>query len=148
MIVTEQHSESMKIVWIIKDMTPREFWPLGRIVQVYPGRDGQHRVVKLKTAYSTYVRPRTPSHAFWLISPFFLDLFRSGSLFNLGYTLFDDLVKRLWCVNWPALSPGACCATIRSEVKLEKTLTFVLIATKNALVVPQLKTNIKTLQTV
>ena len=45
------------IVWILKDMTPRGIWPLGRVLEVYPGRDGQHRVVKVKTAYGTYVRP-------------------------------------------------------------------------------------------
>ena len=43
------------IVWILKDMTPRGIWPLGRVLEVYPGRDGQHRVVKVKTAYGTYV---------------------------------------------------------------------------------------------
>ena len=45
------------IVWILKDMTPRGIWPLGRVPEAYPGRDGQHRVVKIKTAYGTYVRP-------------------------------------------------------------------------------------------
>ena len=45
------------IVWILKDKTPRGIWPLGRVLEVYPGLDGQHRVVKVKTAYGTYVRP-------------------------------------------------------------------------------------------
>ena len=45
------------IVWILKYMTPRGIWPLGRVLEIYPGRDGQHRVVKVKTAYGTYVRP-------------------------------------------------------------------------------------------
>ena len=45
------------VVWILKDMTPRGIWPLGRVLEVYPGRDGQHRVVKVKTAYGTFVRP-------------------------------------------------------------------------------------------
>ena len=45
------------IVWILKDMTPRGIWPLRRVLEVYPGRDGQHRVVKVKTADGTYVRP-------------------------------------------------------------------------------------------
>ena len=121
------------IVWLLKDMTPRGICPLGRVLKVYPGQDGQHRVVKVKTAYGTYVRPRTCLG--WL-AHFFLTFFRSGSLGNLGCTLFVDLVKCLWCVSWPPLSPGACCATIKSEVKLEKTLTFVLIVTKNELVVP------------
>ena len=38
-----------------------------------------------------------------------------------------------------------CRATIKSEVKLEKTLTFVLIATKTSWLFPQLKTDIKNL---
>ena len=45
------------IVWILKDMTPRGISSLGRVLEVYLGRDGQHRVVKVKTAYGTYVRP-------------------------------------------------------------------------------------------
>ena len=45
------------IVWILKDTTPRGIWHLGRVLEVYPGRDGQHREVKVKTAYGTYVRP-------------------------------------------------------------------------------------------
>ena len=44
-------------VWILKDMTPSRIWPLGRVLEVYPGLDGQHRVVKVITAYGTYVRP-------------------------------------------------------------------------------------------
>ena len=45
------------VVWILKDMNPRGIWPLGRVLELYPGRDGQHRVVKVKTAYGTFVRP-------------------------------------------------------------------------------------------
>ena len=44
------------IVWILKDMTPRGIWPLGRVLEVYTEGHGQHRVVKVKTAYGTYVR--------------------------------------------------------------------------------------------
>ena len=47
------------IVWILKYITPRGIWPLRRFIKVYPGRNGQHpcRVVKVKTAYGTYVYP-------------------------------------------------------------------------------------------
>ena len=45
------------IIWILKDMTPREFWSLGRVLELYPGRDEQHRVVKLKTAHGMYLHP-------------------------------------------------------------------------------------------
>ena len=45
------------IVWILKNMTPRGIWPLGRVLEVYPGLDGQHPAVKVKTAHGTYIRP-------------------------------------------------------------------------------------------
>ncbi len=32
-------------------------WPLARVTQVYPGRDGLVRVVSVKTATGTYERP-------------------------------------------------------------------------------------------
>ena len=42
------------LVWILKDLTPRAIWPLGRIVKTSPGKNGFVRVVKVKTAYGTY----------------------------------------------------------------------------------------------
>lgn len=32
-------------------------WPLGRIIEIFPGRDGKVRVVKLKTATGYLTRP-------------------------------------------------------------------------------------------
>ena len=55
-----EQNDSLKVndlVWILKDLTPRGIWPLGRIVETSPGKDGSVRVVKVKTAYGTYVRP-------------------------------------------------------------------------------------------
>ena len=52
--------DSLKVndlVWILKDLTPRGIWPLGRIVETLPGKDESVRVVKVKTVYGTYVRP-------------------------------------------------------------------------------------------
>ena len=40
------------IVWVLKDQTPRGIWPLGS-----NGKNTWTRVVKVKTAYGTYVRP-------------------------------------------------------------------------------------------
>ncbi|XP_075250784.1 uncharacterized protein LOC142342987 [Convolutriloba macropyga] len=57
---TENDGNSLKVndvVWILKDFTPRGIWPLGRVEEVFPGRDGNNRVVKVKTAYGTFVRP-------------------------------------------------------------------------------------------
>ena len=45
------------VVWILKDMTPCGILPLGRVLEVYAGRDGQHLVVKVKKACGTLVRP-------------------------------------------------------------------------------------------
>ncbi len=32
-------------------------WPLGRIISVFPGKDGKVRVVQVRTATSTFKRP-------------------------------------------------------------------------------------------
>ena len=45
------------IVWVLKDQTLRGIWPLGRVMETTPGRDGETRVVKVKTAYGFFVRP-------------------------------------------------------------------------------------------
>lgn len=38
---------------------PPVTWPLARIVEVFPGKDGRVRVVKVKTSKSEFVRPIT-----------------------------------------------------------------------------------------
>ena len=56
---TDQN-DSLKVndlMLILKDLTPRGIWPLGRIVGTSPGKDGSVRVVKVKTAYGTHVQP-------------------------------------------------------------------------------------------
>ena len=45
------------IVWVLKDLTPRGIWPLGRIVSLHPGPDGTTRVCSVRTAYGTFERP-------------------------------------------------------------------------------------------
>ena len=45
------------VVWVLKDLTPRGIWPLGRVVETSPGRDGEVPVAKVKTAYGSFVRP-------------------------------------------------------------------------------------------
>lgn len=32
-------------------------WPLGRVMETYPGDDGLVRVVKLRSKYKEYIRP-------------------------------------------------------------------------------------------
>ena len=46
------------IVLVISE-TPRGQWPLGRVIEVFPGKDGLVRTAKVKTASATFVRPVT-----------------------------------------------------------------------------------------
>ena len=45
------------VVLVIQPDTPRGRWPLGRIAEVYPGRDGHTRVAKVACGVKTVVRP-------------------------------------------------------------------------------------------
>lgn len=42
---------------LVHQQTPPLSWPLARIIEVFPGADGEVRVVKLKTKDSTFLRP-------------------------------------------------------------------------------------------
>ena len=44
------------VVLVIQLDTPRGRWPLGRIVEVYPGRDGHTRVAKVACGVKTVMR--------------------------------------------------------------------------------------------
>ena len=44
---------------LIAEETPRNSWPLARVLEVYPGDDGLVRSVKVKTRSTTLVRPVT-----------------------------------------------------------------------------------------
>ena len=46
-----------EVVWILKDMNPRGIWPLGPVLELHPGGDRKHCVVKVKSAYGTFVCP-------------------------------------------------------------------------------------------
>ncbi|KAG1656183.1 hypothetical protein GQR58_024091 [Nymphon striatum] len=48
-----------KIVLICEDNVPRSKWSLGKVVEVYPGRDGRIRAVALKTAKGNYQKTNT-----------------------------------------------------------------------------------------
>lgn len=45
------------VVFVGNDNTKRLDWPLAQVVQLFPGKDGEVRVVKLKTANGFLVRP-------------------------------------------------------------------------------------------
>ena len=55
-----QHLRSLKeddIVLVGSDNKKRFEWPLARILELIPGKDGNIRVAKLKTRYGTIIRP-------------------------------------------------------------------------------------------
>ena len=60
------------IIWVLTDQTTRGIWPLGRVMETTPGRDGETRVVKVKTAYARTFAPFAVSHAFFLRSFFWI----------------------------------------------------------------------------
>ena len=45
------------IVLVVSPDTPRGQWPLGRILEVCPGKDGHIRSVKLQVGEKQYSRP-------------------------------------------------------------------------------------------
>ncbi|KAL9968821.1 hypothetical protein ACROYT_G020955 [Oculina patagonica] len=47
------------VVLLVDTSNPKGQWPLGRIQEVFPGPDGQVRVVRVRTAGKDYVRPIT-----------------------------------------------------------------------------------------
>ena len=47
------------VVIVVQPDTPRGHWPLGRIVEAYPGRDGHTRVAKVACGVKTVVRSVT-----------------------------------------------------------------------------------------
>ncbi|XP_060808849.1 uncharacterized protein LOC132903787 [Amyelois transitella] len=47
------------LVVIADDQLPRNQWPLGRVDQVFPGKDGLIRVAQVKTRHGLYIRPVT-----------------------------------------------------------------------------------------
>ena len=47
------------VVLLVDTSNPKGHWPLGRIQEVFPGPDGQVRVVRVRSAGKDYVRPIT-----------------------------------------------------------------------------------------
>ena len=45
------------MVVVVSPDTPRGQWPLGRILEVYPGKDGHIRSVRLQVGEKQYSRP-------------------------------------------------------------------------------------------
>ena len=47
------------VVLMVKDDSPRNFWPLGRVMATYPGNDGRVRTVDIRAGGSVFTRPIT-----------------------------------------------------------------------------------------
>ena len=45
------------VVFVLDDTKRKQFWRLGRIIELFPGRDGKRRVAKVKLTTSTLLRP-------------------------------------------------------------------------------------------
>ena len=45
------------VVFVLDDTKRKQFWRLGRIIELFPGRDGKRRVAKVKLSTSTLLRP-------------------------------------------------------------------------------------------
>ena len=57
-------------MWVLKDLTPRGIWSIGRVVDEHRGRDGITRVMTVRTTYDTLNRP-----AAGLVKVFFCNAF-------------------------------------------------------------------------
>lgn len=45
------------VVYILKENTPPLQWPLGRVLEVFPSKDGTVRVARIQTRLGCYIRP-------------------------------------------------------------------------------------------
>ena len=59
MVSTEKKLHSVGDTVIVDESTSRNMWPIGRITEVFPDRDGFVRRVRVKTKTSTLERPIT-----------------------------------------------------------------------------------------
>jgi hypothetical protein len=46
-----------EIVFVERDDKKRIFWPMARIIELFPGKDGDHRVARVRTKNGVLVRP-------------------------------------------------------------------------------------------
>ena len=47
------------VVFVMSPETPRGHWPLGRVIEVYPGKHGDVRVAKVQVGKEEFLRPNT-----------------------------------------------------------------------------------------
>ena len=56
----EKGREKLKVgdvVVVIAPETTRGHWPLGRVEEIFPGKDGKVRVIRIHLAGKSYIRP-------------------------------------------------------------------------------------------
>ena len=54
---TQEELKEDDIVLIVSTDTPRGNWPIGRVMRVYPGKDGHTRVVRVQVGQNELLRP-------------------------------------------------------------------------------------------
>ena len=58
-LTVERGIQVNDVVLVMSPKTPRGHWPLGRVVEVYPGKDGHVRVAKVQVGKEQFLRPIT-----------------------------------------------------------------------------------------
>ena len=54
---TQRDVQIGDVMLVISPDTSRGNWPLGRVLEVYPGQDGHVQVVKIQVGEGTLIRP-------------------------------------------------------------------------------------------
>ena len=54
---SNEELDEADIVWVLKDFTPKDIWPLGKIVRAHRGSDGIARSFDIQTASGMIERP-------------------------------------------------------------------------------------------
>ena len=54
---TQEELKEDDIVLVVSTDTPRGNWPIGRVIRVYPGKDGHTRVVRVQVGQNELLRP-------------------------------------------------------------------------------------------
>ncbi len=84
------------IVLIKEDgLVSNSHWPMGKIVRIYPGKDGHVRVVAIKTKTGTYKRPTAKIVRLIALQP----SYRGQSIITSGFT------QQLFIERFPEVPP-------------------------------------------
>ena len=56
-LLKERIFKTGDLVILQEKHVPRSYWPMGKVIEIYSGRDGVVRIVKLRTPTNEVVRP-------------------------------------------------------------------------------------------